>query len=170
MAQGKKIDRIIEPTESDKAYAAGFIDGEGCITVRLSHGREGVYVPGASFYASLTISQCERVSLDWFSARWGGAVRALSKRTDIRNESPAWEWCVVGQKFYRCMDDVLSMLKTKRPHAMNALELRGLRNCRGWSTAPMSPEEVTERQAIREQAHRLNLRGRDRLPVEEVYN
>jgi hypothetical protein len=168
MAQGKKIDRTVEPTEQDKAYAAGFIDGEGCITVRHSRGVKHRPEWNSSWYASITVSQCERSSLDWFSERWGGAVRSMSKRAELRNESPAWEWAIVGQHFYRLMDDVYPMLKTKRPHALNALRLRTLRLARGRGNA-MTPEEITEREDIELRAHQLNLRGRDRLPIEEIY-
>jgi|SRR5579863_6452793 len=157
MSQGKRNDPTVEPSEADYHYAAGFVDGEGCITVRVSTSPTAI---NPSMYASLTISQVDPRPLQWFAERWGGALRPLKRRKEGRNDRDAWEWCIVGQQVYRFLDGALPMLKCKDHQARNALRLRGLRSGSGRGNM-LSPAEVAERQVIRDEALRLNQRGRE---------
>jgi hypothetical protein len=171
MAQGSRNEPTVEPSEADYWYAAGFIDGEGCITVRRNQPSASNKDRGwnPSWYASVTISQVDRRPLDWFAERWGGAVRPLKRRGGARglNERDAFEWCVVGRQAYRLLEGVQSFLQCKDAAAVNALKLKGLRDGRGFVADPatgrrnrLTKDELAERQAIRDEALRLNRRGR----------
>jgi hypothetical protein len=153
MPRGIRIDPTVTPSETDKAWAAGFVDGEGCITVRcnrsnLKRGTQG------GWYASLTVSQVDITPLEFLRDRWGGPLRPLYRRRHAL-ESDAWEWGIVGQMFYRCMDDIRPYLTVKRACADNALQLRAVRRATGWGNA-MTPEEIAQREAILNEARRLN--------------
>jgi hypothetical protein len=160
MTQGQKILPTLEPTESDNAYAAGFIDGEGCITVRANtqNVRRGW---GTSCYASLTVSQTDynRAVLYWMSDRWGGKVRKMAPP-----KNPKWaqgyEWCITSQMFYKCMDDVRPFLKIKSMQADNALRLRTMRLGRGKGNQ-LTTEERAMHVEISDEAKRLNQRRHD---------
>jgi hypothetical protein len=153
MAQGKRNERVVDPTDSDKAYAAGFIDGEGCITVRVSTSRKPSWNP--SMYASLTISQVDPRPLQWFQQRWGGALRPLKRRRDGRNDRNAWEWVVVGRQAQQCFEDVRDMLKVKQEACDNAMRLATLRKARGWGN-PLTAQEVAVQADIRKRALEIN--------------
>lgn len=157
MPRGIRIAPTVSPTELDKSYAAGFIDGEGCITVRINHSnmRRGY---GYSCYASLTVSQTEynRWVLVWLSERWGGAVRKMATPKNP-NHAQGYEWCIVGQMFYACMDDVRPFLKLKKDQADNALRLRVMRPGRGKGNQ-LTAEEKAMHEAIQAESTRLNQR------------
>jgi hypothetical protein len=88
-------------------------------------------------------------------------------RTRRERERPAWEWCIVGQQAYRFLDGVLPMLKCKDAQAENALRLRGLRSGAGRGNT-LTPEDVVERQGIRDEALRLNRLGQFWRELPEV--
>jgi hypothetical protein len=174
MAQGKKNEPTVEPSEADYWYAAGFVDGEGCITVRASTAVKGHPEWNPSMYASVTISQVDPRPLQWMQARWGGALRPLKRRGGSRglNERDAWEWCIVGSQAYHFIDGIRAMLKVKPEQAANALRLRDQRATRargqtGWRR-PLSAEEIALQAEIRTEATRLNQRGRSWPELPEI--
>jgi len=156
MAKGKRNEPTVEPTGSDIAYLAGFIDGEGCITVRISPGTKHHKTWNPSVYASVTISQVDPRTLQWIQARWGGSIRKLSRNRG--NERTAWEWCVVGHYAQRLFEQVRPMLKSKGEQADNAMRLATLRKARGWGNG-LTPHEVEVQADIRSTALALNLRA-----------
>lgn len=176
MAQGKRNEPTVEPSEADYWYAAGFVDGEGCITVRESGQTIRARTLGKnwnhSWYASVTVSQAvpNDFVLRWMAERWGGAVRRKPERKP--NAREAFEWCIVGQQAYRFLQGVLPMLKVKNAQAVNALRLKDVRMGRGYRRSGddggrnyLTAEDIAERQAIRAEATRLNQRGVDQWPV-----
>jgi hypothetical protein len=158
--RGKRNEPTVEAAEADYWYAAGFIDGEGCITVResgqTSNHKSRLKGWNPSWYASVTISQAVPHDwvLRWHQERWGGSIRR--KPEGKYNARESYEWLVVGQQAYRLLEGVLPMLKVKEGQARNALRLRDLRSGRG---VGLTPDQITERQAIRTEALRLNRRG-----------
>jgi hypothetical protein len=146
MAQGKRNEPTAIPSPAERAYAAGFIDGEGCISIGVQKN---------SWVAKLTVVQVDPRPLHLLAQFWGGAV---SKKKPGPRRALAYEWRIVGKQFYRCMDDILSMLIVKQKAARNALLLRGLRDCRG-QAPPMTKKERQTRERIKAESHRLNRRG-----------
>ncbi len=60
---------MAEPSEIDWAYAAGFVDGEGCIAVvRSFTPARGRYV----YSIQVVVANCDRRVLDWMHSLWGG--------------------------------------------------------------------------------------------------
>ncbi len=153
MAQGKKNLPTVTPTVLDKAYAAGFIDADGCITVRS-------IVPGGtgrSHYASITASQTKIPPLVWLQERWGGSLRELPPRKG--NSAAAFEWAVVGNMAYTMLDDIKEHLKIKKPRAENALALRDIRDGRSRGSH-LTDAEFELQRVVKETAMELNKRGR----------
>lgn len=157
MTQGKRNDPTVEPTDQDYWYLAGFIDGEGCITVRAGTLRQRDQAKGwnLSPYASLTISQVDPRPLQWCQQRWGGAVRPLKRRRDGRNDRDAWEWCVVGRQVQRVFEGVRDMLKCKQAACDNAMRLATLRKANGHGNA-LTPAELAVHREIVTTARQLN--------------
>jgi hypothetical protein len=155
MTQGKRNDPTVQPAELDKSYAAGFVDGEGCITVRVSPSTKKHETWNPSMYASLTVSQVDPRPLMWMRDRWGGSLRALKRRKDGRNDRDAWEWCIVGRQAQFFFEDVRDMLKVKQEACDNAMRLATLRKARGWGNA-LREEEVAVQADIRARALEIN--------------
>jgi len=66
-----------QPSDTDWAYAAGFVDGEGCIAVTRC------FVPSRAKYTysvSVVVANRERAVLDWFKDLWGGWVVSVPRQ------------------------------------------------------------------------------------------
>jgi hypothetical protein len=160
MGQGKRNEPTVEPSEADYQYAAGFVDGEGCISVRPGRVRPIDREKGwnLSPFASLTISQVDPRPLQWFQARWGGSLRPLKRRSDGRKDRNAWEWCIVGHQAQHFFEGVRDMLKCKQEACDNAMRIAGLRKARGWRNG-LTQEELAVHQEILAMAKQLNATG-----------
>jgi len=153
MSRGIRNDPVIEPTEMDKSYAAGFMDGEGSITIAAPNNQRG-------WYPKVQISQVDPAPLVWLQQRWGGSLHAV-RRTYLREKhgqkaSDIWLWQVSTQMCVRFLDDLLPFLRVKKPAAENALLLRNLPRLGGGS---LGDDEIEWRQMIAEEAKRLNAKG-----------
>jgi hypothetical protein len=76
-----------EPSDTDWAYAAGFVDGEGCIAVSRS------FIPARNKYGysvQVVVANRDRPVLEWMQESWGGLVVSVSNRTGLARQS--WIW------------------------------------------------------------------------------
>jgi len=73
--------------ETDWAYAAGFVDGEGCIAIVRS------FTPKRNrFYygVQVVVANTDRRALDWMHQTWGGRVFAVNQSRGAGRDS--WTW------------------------------------------------------------------------------
>lgn len=157
--RGKRTDPTIGPSDLDKVWAAGFMDGEGCITVRHATNNLKTGAKSASIFASVTCSQAEPHGgpvMAWFQERWGGALRSKPERKG--NAQKAWEWTIVGQQAYAFIADIRPWLRVKGAQADNALLVKDLRKGRGRGNS-LTNDDRRMRAEIKAEANRLNARG-----------
>lgn len=64
-------------TPTDCAYIAGFIDGEGCITLSKRMPSKGV---NYSYRPEIVIANNHRETLEWIRERVGGAIHGPTKK------------------------------------------------------------------------------------------
>jgi hypothetical protein len=103
------------PSETDKAYYAGIIDGEGCITVSK----------GKYDHRTLTVAvvMCDEKPVRDLFKEYGGCLFFIEKSNPKwRN---AWRWAVKQQKAKRFLEDVLPYLRVKQEQAVTGLVLIG---------------------------------------------
>jgi len=76
-----------EIKDTDWAYAAGFVDGEGCIAVTRTFvaSRERF-----TYSVAVVVVNRERGVLDWMREQWGGHVVAGSAAGGLSR--PSWAW------------------------------------------------------------------------------
>lgn len=87
-------------TDSDIAWAAGFFDGEGCITFMERSGR---------YYCSISTSQYyDGRSIIFFKILFGGRVNQK-----LRNGAPLWTWTQYGKDALHTLSLVRPYLKRK---------------------------------------------------------
>ena len=137
-------------TETDKAYLAGFIDGEGSIGLRTTHtNRKPKY---RSLCLRLRITQCDRPILEWIKAVTGvGSVRQGSVQTDRHQER--FGWSCAGQYALRVLHEVYPYLKLKRIQSEIAFEFE--KTMLG-SGKPLPEELHIKRQTLREAMDELH--------------
>lgn len=142
----------IVPSEMDRAYAAGFFDGEGnvCIARNLRGGQERThYVHNMRVGAS----QREAATLFWLRDRWGGSVRPSQRKTPsgVRTYY-VWGCFAIGAAAF--LRDVLPYLQVKRERAELALEFQATSFQPG--RRAHTPERNDQRAAMKVRMNHLN--------------
>ena len=102
------------PKDTDRAYAAGILDGEGsiCINKRVSTG---------TYYVSVRIGNTDLAMLCWLKGWWGGSICPIALAEKYK---PAWIWSVTTQVAHRFLLDVLEFTQIKHRQVENALLFR----------------------------------------------
>jgi len=148
---------VPEPSDTDWAYAAGFVDGEGCIAITRS------FVPARGLFnysVQVVVSNRDKAVLEWLRENWGGwIVRTSAQGGHAR---PSWNWrAPTGKSALPFLTGLRPWLRIKTVQCDNALEMiellrPGQRLGRGKSL----PTGIREQQESRYWVQReLNHRG-----------
>ena len=108
------------PTETDKAYAAGFFDGDGHITIGAKHHAEGTL--NTVFTMRIGVSQNDPTPLFWFRERWGGSVQAKKRKTAASNTT--YHWSCFSRNAATFLRHVRPLLQVKAARADLALSFQ----------------------------------------------
>lgn len=130
------IDARQAPQERDCLYAAGFFDGEGCVSL-------GLYDNGAKkgkrvVRGQLVLANTNLSVLEWLRDNWGGRIY---RKRDTIERRPQWQWFLGEKHMGAFLDDVLPFLKVKAPAAANAQAFLRLKLQRR-KFSRVSPEET----------------------------
>lgn len=113
MDEVKKEQVALEPlSETDRAYLAGFLDGEGCI---MAGYRQAILT------LLVTIGQCDESIMKWLVQHLGGSYR-LTKKREAHHKN-FWEWRQYGCHCRRTLEAIRPYLKLKAPQCELALAL-----------------------------------------------
>jgi hypothetical protein len=97
------------PTDTDHAWAAGFLDGEGCFYI----GRKGP----RGWRVSLSASQNNRSPLDKLATMYGGTVHVQYHASEARR-NVCWQWQVASAiALRRALPEILPHLVGKKEEA-----------------------------------------------------
>ena len=92
--------------EFNVEYAAGIIDGEGCIALK-------------TYRPSLVIEMCSSEVLEWLHAYYGGNIRHKVGKREIQRDSTVWY--VNGPRVISILQDVHPYLVEKKDQALALL-------------------------------------------------
>jgi hypothetical protein len=150
---------VVEPETTDWAYAAGFVDGEGCISVSRS------FVLGRGRYqygVQVVVSNGDRGALDWFQLTWGGWVVAVSKGKGRAKASWGWR-CPTGLSAKPFLNGIRPWLRIKGKQCDNALLMIELlqRSRRTLGPYPLPQAWLDEQEKHYWIQRELNHRGTD---------
>lgn len=95
----------------DLAYAAGLIDGEGCIGTYYNKVHK-------NYQLRVSVEMCEREGLDHLANLFGGKWYYKQKRAPRRG---IYCWMVFNSEAERCLKALYPHLKVKKKHAEAAL-------------------------------------------------
>jgi len=102
-------------TETEAAYIAGFIDGEGTFNVLRTAQR---------FLVEMSVGQIDRRPLDFLMEKMGGTLCQVQPRPGT-NKRPLWVYKLAsGRRFDFYVPQLLPFLVLKRRKAELGLELR----------------------------------------------
>lgn len=141
------------PSEQDKAYAAGFFDGEGNITIAMNQrgGARGIY---RTYNMRVGASQNNTETLFWLRDRWSGTVRPIKRSTPHRGH----EWQCFARQALRFLNDVLPFLQVKHERAILALKYQNMIVQRG--RAGRTPEHLATMALMKSTMNILNAHHR----------
>lgn len=130
----------------DLAYAAGFFDGEGSVSImqRKRNGR-------ITHYLWAAVGQNDGATLDWLKERFGGSVYRVKRDN-------SFYWALSDKAVYLLMRQLEPYLKYKRPQAQLAIRFYEERidsKRKANRKASLSQEEINAREQMRQEMKRL---------------
>jgi len=129
------------------AYAAGIIDGEGCIYTRV------VTYKSTCTYLKLQVAMCSEVVIRWLSREFGGRVYITAPPSARHIERFIWQ--VQGRRrISSILRALLPYLKEKQKRAELAIQLAEMIETNGYQR--LGEEEVAKRMAIAVQIKAFN--------------
>ena len=145
-----------EPSDTDWAYAAGFVDGEGCIAIVRS------FVPSRNRYyygVHVVVANNNRDVLDWMQRTWGGWVVAVPRRKPTERPACAWRCTSLGARTF--LLGIHPWLRIKSEQCDNALHMIELlqRGKRTLGRAPLPQAWVDDQEKLYWIQRELNHRG-----------
>lgn len=148
--------------DMNSAYAAGLIDGEGCVHLD---------VPRRTTYrarVSVGMSQPALGLLTDLQDEWGGTLYQQRKATE--RWAAAWTWHLTGEPAVRLLVSVRPWLRLKGRQADLALEVESIRSAlakRPNGQCLWTPEARAQCEALKQEMHALNAKG-PRVPALSV--
>lgn len=139
-------------SETDRAYLAGILDGEGCI--RLAN--RGKYVT-----PSVQVANTKYELMLWLQERYGGSIYQLKDSRDS-NRKQSWSWNIAGQKALTVIRDARPYLVLKTEQADIVLETKrhcAVRDESGRLVATMTDADFAYNRLMMDRIAELNKRG-----------
>jgi hypothetical protein len=134
------------------AWAAGFVDGEGCVSIAKS-GRRGQPLP--YYRAELIVANTVREPLDRLALLFGG--RVVVARRAIGNRKLTYQWKTTGTAHTTSvLRELLPWLTVKRAQAALVLEFA---QCFGTIKHQQKKPDRPLLEVLKNRMHVLNMRG-----------
>ena len=102
------------PPDTALAYAAGIIDGEGCISFSVHRPKDR---PSAKYRLGLSVQMVHLPTLHRLSVILGDRVRPIHRGRSKGNRRDIWRWEVTSHPARRVITSLLPYLVTKLPEA-----------------------------------------------------
>ena len=136
-------------TETELAYLAGIVDGEGCISISTSRKHEG---------CRLEVVNTDPRLIEWIHERFGGTIRLRDDRP--AHQKSIWYWFAGVQTAADILLALLPYLVIKRAQATLLLEYRVTVNTERDVIHQVLPNEVRQHRAeLKSQLMILNRKG-----------
>ena len=119
MVTYQKVDKI---SQTDAAYIAGLIDGEGTITLSRKHRHENRQL-------SITISNTELRLLE-FALEVVGAGKITRKRTCKTNHTPSFTYAIYNRQALALLEQIHPYLRTYKSDRSAAILQSGFAESR----------------------------------------
>jgi len=128
-------------SETDKAYFAGILDGEGWFSLQRVVRHRSSNSP--TYSASIGVSSTSKSLIDWIQGKVGGTIRVrLPKDGDLGNKI-RYEWRAQISVTQTIIPDVLPFLKIKKEQAEVMALLLEMRSSSGKGVRV--PKEVIQK-------------------------
>ena len=106
-------------SDTDLAYTAGIMDGEGNIGIYANTSRKGNPV----LSLKIRVSSTDEWLPQWLKEQFGGHV-GVQLQPEDKNWKPAWYWTVSCRKAMAVLEVILPYLHLKKPQAELAIKFQ----------------------------------------------
>lgn len=137
-------------------YAAGFFDGEGCVSVNKQGTRNRNR--GIRYQLMAVVSGVNSAPLEALKERWGGSLGQYKGSTP--RARPGWRWVLGSKMAAKFLNDIMPYLLIKGPIARLGITLDDSHRIhRFYRRSPATQEVLDYRESIYQESRRLNKRG-----------
>lgn len=139
------------------AYAAGIVDGDGCINImRIRYHRTNSRSIG--YELRVMVTNTKKELLDWLETQFGGSVRLHhGEETTSPNYKVCWRWSLPAKKAERFLMEISPFLLIKRPQVELALVFQKPKK----AGKPLTDADASLQEAQFLLMKSFNKRGRD---------
>lgn len=99
----------------ERGYAAGLIDGEGCISIRVINPTENNRQINACYNLQVSMNMVDGDSIDFMYGCYGGNI--YHKKVYQENRQEHWRWEITSEKAMIFLKQILPFLRCKKPQA-----------------------------------------------------
>ena len=152
-------------SKAEMAYAAGLIDGEGCIAIRYTYTPPKPDVPFGRerFYMSVTMGNTNEKLVRFLCDRWGGSISFHAAKPDT-NRKAHYQYVIAAQKAAVLLRDVQPYVVAKHRQLRLALQFQEyMSGGRGFGTR-RSDARIAKYRRFRDAMNVLNGKGLVRKP------
>ena len=114
------------------AWAAGIIDGEGCILLNLNPKRQ-------TYTLRVSVTNTDPKMLKELKSIFGGSIQAANCRNDKAHWKSKWMWVLTCKQADKALSALLPYLITKKDQAQTALIFKTLHRKRGGVAGVLVP-------------------------------
>lgn len=150
------------------AYIAGFIDADGCVSIRFNREKR-------SFGAAIIVVQKELRLLEMFKEEFGGILNTTHQNKSNRTY---YRWYIQGKALTKLINQILPYIVDKKEQCMIALEAtkhqeecgRGRYRKGSIGTQPLSKQDLNLRENLWLRNKELNTCHKIRAAAETKFN
>lgn len=105
--------KVVDLSDTDRAYAAGLIDGEGSIRITSRGKYGGTTFRHGQYTLMVEMVNTDKGMVDWMVERFGGTVSYTAESVAF-NRKAKWHWRVASNKALYVLDAIWPYIRTKR--------------------------------------------------------
>jgi len=126
------------------AYAAGLIDGEGCIQIVKEKPCKGRPRPSNYYYTRVSVSMNDEEGVMLLHGVFGGSLKRQHRVTSFGG-GYMWDWIIQSKKALEALKHLYPFLRVKKMQAEVAMRLQG-RVTNHQTRRSVSPDELAWRE------------------------
>lgn len=142
-------------SETDKAYIAGIIDGDGCISIARSPQRHRPHTKFPYYQLRIVVAMTDKKTIDFLVGKTHGYYLFIKRK---KPNKPVHLWQITTGVAENLLKQIKPYLITKAEHVKVALAFRKLKDAR-LRTCPLKQSNFNERTKLFQAMKHLNQRG-----------
>jgi len=148
----------IKYKDTDLAYMAGIVDGEGCLYISKIPKKIGDGYVSEHYRGLLKIDNTDKSLIEWLDNIFSGTCSAKIRVTSSRKfEREVFSWIATGDRLLDLCEQILPYLVIKKKHCENMIKFRKSYTNQIGSNK-VSEESLLIRQQCLEESRKLNSR------------